>query len=187
MYHRVFLKALKNTLGIEGVYSINPKDPGGETFMGISRVYWPKWGGWKVIDAWDKKSAPPDLFPEIAEFYHTNFWCTFQGDKVADLSEAVAVELFDTGVNLGVGPAVGCLQRALNIQNNYGKLFPDLDDDGGLGKITFGTLLWYLTEQFGTFENNERILLNCMNGEQYILYKNNPKHEGFRGWFLRVS
>ncbi len=185
-YSKAFLKALKTTLGIEGVYSIKPKDPGGETFMGISRIFWPTWSGWAIVDGWDKKSPPPDLSPEITEFYHVNFWCRFQGDKVADVSEKVAMEIFDTGVNVDTPDAVEFLQRALNRQNNFGQRFPDLLDDGKLGNETFKWFKWYMESEGIHRSDNEEILLNCMNGEQYIHYTKNPLHEAFRGIFKRV-
>jgi lysozyme family protein len=34
----------------EGFYVNDPQDPGRETYMGISRRYHPKWGGWGLID-----------------------------------------------------------------------------------------------------------------------------------------
>lgn len=186
-HSKAFLTALKHTLGVEGIYSLLASDPGRETFMGISRRYWPHWPGWKAIDAWDKVSPAPDLFNSIAEFYHGNFWCRFQGDKVAALSEPIAMEVFDTSVNLDVPDGVGCLQRALNMQNDFGRRFPDLVDDGRLGPETLKWLKWYLQSRLGSFSDNEEILLACMNGEQYIIYKNNPKHEAFRGVFRRTQ
>lgn len=36
----------------EGGYANVLGDKGGETYMGISRVYWPSWPGWPVIDDW---------------------------------------------------------------------------------------------------------------------------------------
>jgi lysozyme family protein len=187
MNRQHFLADLDATLKIEGEYSTDRLDPGGQTYMGISRVYWPQWTGWVVIDEWLLAGKPKmDMRPYVEDFYYQNFWCRIQGDTIAEISPAVASELFDSAVNLDVPDAVRFLQTALNMQNQYQKLYPDLQTDGKLGPKTIASLKRYLSYQPGNRESNEAILLNCMNGEQYIAYKNNPRHEYFRGWFLRV-
>ena len=45
-----FKKALTETLRHEGGYVNDPKDPGGETYKGISRKNHPDWEGWNIID-----------------------------------------------------------------------------------------------------------------------------------------
>ena len=72
------------------------------------------------------------------------------------------------------------------MQRMVTRSFPELDVDGLLGSNTLTALARYLVTQPGNPERNEKILLNCMNGEQYICYKENPRHPYFRGWFLRV-
>lgn len=47
-----FAKAFAATMQHEGEYANVVGDKGGETYMGISRVYWPSWAGWPVIDDW---------------------------------------------------------------------------------------------------------------------------------------
>ena len=178
--------------GFEGKNLSNVKgDPGEETYAGISRAYWPTWPGWLIINKYKKGGKIPAeqeamLLPLVKKFYRINFWDRFQGDVVAEISKKIAFEIFEASVNLDVPDAVKFLQTALNMQNNYGSTYPDLIVDGKFGKNTINTLKRYLDSRPGSFELNEEILLNCMNGEQYIHYKNNPKHEGFRGWFRRV-
>jgi lysozyme family protein len=186
-----FEEAFSRTMSEEGGYSLDRMDPGGETYMGISRVYWPGWEGWEIIDNFGEKGTVPEfaitgLVPLVFDFYMTNFWNRMQGEKVAGISSEVAFELFDTAVNLDVPDAVKFLQVALNMQNQYGHIYQKLLTDGLLGAKTLIILERYLATQPGDRERNEKILLNCMNGEQYICYKNNPKHPYFRGWFLRV-
>lgn len=182
-----FLAALAATLNHEGGYSADKLDPGGQTFMGISRVYWPHWPGWIKIDEWLLADRPEmDLTTDVEQFYYNNFWSRFQGDVIAELSPAVASELFDTSVNLGVADAVRFFQTALNMQNRNEAIYPDLQTDGKLGPKTIKTLKKNLSIQPGNRALNETILLNCMNGEQYICYKSNPRHEYFRGWFGRI-
>lgn len=184
-----FLAALKNARGYEGIESMDPIDPGGHTYMGISRYYWPDWPGWVIVDSY----APGTIYGThealngmVKMFYHENFWMRINGDRVAKISVPVVIELFEAAVNLDPVDAIRFLQTALNMQNRGGLTYPDLVVDGRLGKKTLEALKRYLETSPGTREDNERILLNCMNGEQYIAYKQNPRHEYFRGWFRRV-
>ena len=105
---------------------------------------------------------------------------------MAELSAPVAIELFDTSVNMGVRQAVKFLQTSLNMQNRFGQVYADIAVDGVMGQHTILTLKRYLSYQPGNVKDNEQILLNCMDGEQYIAYKGNAQHERFRGWFRRV-
>ena len=188
MSDSAFKKALAATLEHEGGYAFVG---GHETYKGIDRTWWPSWEGWFDIDEWktgkiDERKRDKLLDSEVSSFYEVNFWDRFQGDAVAEISENVAIELFDTAVNIGVAFAVRFLQTALNMQNQMGKVYADIPVDGKLGRGTLNTLKRYLETQPGSREDNERILLNCMNGEQYIYYKGNAQHERFRGWFRRV-
>lgn len=183
--------AFSITMRNEGAYSNITGDAGGETYMGISRVFNPSWSGWLVVDDWTAgyiNTAARDaaLLDEVKEFYRVNYWDRFRGFDVAAVSTAVSTEMFDTAVNLGVRRAVEFLQTALNMQNQYGKTYPDIAVDGKLGQQTLNTLRRYLATEPGSRKDNELILLNCMNGEQYIYYKKNSQHERFRGWFKRV-
>lgn len=186
-----FDQAFDKTMQHEGEYSFHRQDPGGETYMGISRVYWPSWPGWRLINREVSGKKLPDNYREVlAElvklFYRTNFWNQIQGDKLAKINQDVAEELFDTSVNLGVQSAVIFLQTSLNMQRQYNYIYPKLVQDGLLGSLTIKALELYLETQPGSHENNKKILLACLNGEQYLHYKANPLHKYFRGWFLRT-
>ena len=50
-----FIPAKTITGGLEGLYSYDPNDPGGETWCGVSRVNNPNWSGWAIIDAHKKQ------------------------------------------------------------------------------------------------------------------------------------
>ncbi len=186
-----FREAFDRTMKIEGGESDNPRDIGGKTFMGISRVYWPKWDGWELVDSWLNKNkitalGQQVLSDRVESFYRINFWDRIQGDKLAKLSPEVAYEVFDAAVNMDVPDAVRFLQTGLNMQRTYCRAYQELLVDGLLGPVTLMALDRYLATQPGDRERNGKILLNCMNGEQYIHYKTNPQHPYFRGWFLRV-
>ncbi len=178
--------AFERTMGIEGLglLSDDKQDRGGQTYSGISRVYWPDWPGWKWVDEWIKSGAVHYVLPEmVRDFYRVNFWNRVQGDKLAELSPGIVCEVFDSAVNVGVSQAVRFLQEGHNVASGGTYM---LEVDGVIGNVTIATLRVYLATQPGSRGLNEEILLNCMNGEQYIFYKNNPQHKRYRGWFRRV-
>jgi lysozyme family protein len=186
-----FSRAFAATMQHEGGYANVVGDKGGETYMGISRVYWPSWPGWPVIDDWRAERVnalqrDTMLTEHVLAFYRAQFWDRLRGDELAELSIPIALEMFDTAVNMGVGRAVRFLQEALNMLNRGGRTYADIAVDGLIGRDTLNTLKRCLETQPGSRESNERLILNCLNGEQYIAYKQNPQHEQFAGWFARV-
>ena len=115
-----FLSAFTRTMKNEGAYSFNPRDAGGETYKGIARNYWPKWGGWKYVDGCKSQLVTPspygtsayfawakhlnDLLEQIMAlqalvqaFYRDNFW-----RRLGELnSQEIANFVYDKDVNTG--------------------------------------------------------------------------------------
>jgi len=185
-----FVAAFSRTMEKEGEYVLEP-GPGGETFMGISRPYWPSWPGWHIIDRYKAENRTDGyrrsgILGLVKTFYLENFWNRIQGDKLSELSLKISYEVFDTAVNMGVMQSTKFLQTGLNMQREYTTAYPELVVDGLLGAATLRALDLYLASSTGFMENNENILLKVLNGEQYIHYKNNPRHSRNRGWFLRT-
>jgi lysozyme family protein len=111
--------ALGFTLGYEGEWVNDPDDRGGETYRGISRVNWPKWAGWEIIDAEKQKDSFParlvgmsDLSELVLDFYLVNFWEPIHGEE---LPPKMAVALFDFAVNSGPVTAVRMMQIVLRV------------------------------------------------------------------------
>lgn len=113
----------------EGGYSNDPRDPGGETYLGISRRANPNWSGWAIIDR--RRSEP--TFPKslrqdaaltalAATYYQATYWRP-AGCEAAP--EILKFDLFDMAVNQGVTSAIKALQHAV------GAL-----EDGSLGPMT---------------------------------------------------
>lgn len=114
-----FTQALKLTLNAEGGWCNDPKDPGGETYCGISRKNWPQWPGWAVIHP--KGAAAPVLTDPalpglVAGFYRPNFWERVQGDALNVQADANAV--FDAAVNTSVREATLLAQRAAGVADD---------------------------------------------------------------------
>jgi len=177
-----FKSAFERTVGIEGGYSNNPLDRGGETKFGITIA---------VARAFGYKGNMRDLPLETAQaIYRTNYWDALKLNQIDSLSPAVAEELFDTAVNCGVYFAAESLQRALNALNRQQEDYKDLPVDGVLGNETVAALGTYLLKRKLP---GERVLLRALNslqGGRYIeITEKRPPNETFvYGWFLnRVS
>lgn len=186
-----FDKALPDVLASEGGYVNDPDDLGGETYKGVARRFNAGWPGWPRIDrARRLRGFPASLERDrglqrlVRDFYKQHYWDKFQGDAIP--LQAVAEELFDTAVNLGVARAVGFLQRALNVLNRNGALYPDLVEDGLFGARSLAAINAYLAR-----DNPSHLLkvLNILQGMHYIeSMTRSPVQEKFaRGWLKRVK
>lgn len=190
----------RETFVAEGIYSVDPTDPGGETFRGISRKYHPEFPGWPDIDR--IKSTTPAGAENVAaalrhhrelehmalDFYEAHFWNPLRLDEVID--GRIAAELFDQAVNLGRSTAVRHLQVCLNALNRNGELYVDLVEDGEIGEKTLGALRAYL-EREAFYEEAVHVLLVMLNtcqGWHYLeaMRKSPTKEKYARGFFKRV-
>lgn len=118
------------TLKYEGNYSKDPNDAGGETYKGISRVFWPKWVGWQVIDSLKLKpgfpqnleiKTPVSVIPQSAnlqqmvkDFYYENFWMNIGGERI--INDKVAGQIYDTAVNMGIKTAIKLVQGVFKLE-----------------------------------------------------------------------
>lgn len=171
-------QVINNTIGKEGRFSDHPSDLGGPTKWGITE---------KVARANGYTGDMRYLRRETAvRIYRQEYLINPGFDQVMLLSEAIAEELFDTGVNMGVVVAGGFLQRALNAFNQQGKLYPDLKPDGVVGKNTRNALAAFLKHRGRDGELVMLSALNAFQGERYVyLCEKREKNEDFVfGWFL---
>ena len=162
-------KTIKGIIAVEGGYVNDPSDSGGETNFGVTIA---------VARASGYAGSMRDM-PESVAFniYATRYWDSMHGDQLVGLSEAVAVEVIDTAVNMGTGRAGRFLQRALNV------LSPgeSLKVDGQVGPATVGALRAYLSRR------DEKTLvkaLDCLQGAFYVeLAERREKDQRFvYGW-----
>lgn len=187
-----FKEAFEITMGHEGTYDNDPDDVGGETYRGIARRYHPNWEGWKMIDDCKRYDFPMndclrmqgEKMNELVEvFYKDRYWNPFWGDWIEN--QQIANELFDTGVNMGVGRAIKFLQIGLNVLNRNGRLYSDIVEDGSFGNATMRALRSLPQRDMGTLYK----IINVLQGMHYISYmKKSPTQEKYaRGWFNRVE
>lgn len=125
----------------------------------------------------------PSLNISVERFYKERYFDPYCGD---DMPRQLAIEMFDTSVNMGVERTIGFLQRALNVLNRNELLYPDMVEDGDFGPTTYKHLHSYL-------DMDEEIILvkviNVLQGNHYLDYmRKSPKQEKYaRGWLKRVT
>lgn len=180
----------ENEGGYHNGGGVNSSDLGGETFKGIARRIHPLWPGWFFVDQAKRTSGFPmsalrdELINKmVLEFYKKMFWDVNRLDDL--ISQPIANELFDTGVNMGTGVASRFLQQGVNYLNRNQKGFRDLVVDGKIGNMTLATV-----NSLSTLDSKYLFnLLNIMQGARYLeIMDRNPSQEDFiRGWLQRVE
>ena len=113
-----FEKCLEIILHHEGGYVNHPKDPGGETNLGVTKRVYEEWGGTK-----DMKDLTVE---DVAPIYKKNYWDKLKGDN---LPSGLDLCVFDFGVNAGPGRAAKYLQSMIGTT-----------PDGGIGPMTLKAL-----------------------------------------------
>ncbi|MPN45113.1 hypothetical protein SDC9_192680 [bioreactor metagenome] len=144
----------------EGGYSNDPDDLGGETIYGITAGVARDSGYTGPM-----RDMPLSVDKNI---YRKRYWTGPKFDQVAQLSSAIAAELFDTGVNMGQPKAVEFLQMVLNAFNQEGTRYPDLVEDSSIGPKTLAVLRSYLAWRGAEGENVMVRALNCLQGARYV-------------------
>ena len=186
-----FSEAYTQTAAHEGGYSNDPLDRGGETYRGIARVHHPDWAGWKRIDGQRRRRGFPKLLDgddtlqaDVQAFYKAAYWDRFDGDRLPD--QAVANELYDTAVNMGVRRAVRFLQTSLNMLNRNQTDYEDLIVDGWFGAKTLHSLDALLKKDRDCTALVK--LMNIQQGARYVeILAGDTSQERFtRGWIKRA-
>jgi len=150
---------LEMILHHEGGYVNHPKDPRGETNLGVTKRVWEEHGGTK-----DMKDLTVE---DVAPIYKKSYWDRVKGD---DLPSGLDLCVFDFGVNAGTGRAAKYLQSMIGTTV-----------DGGIGPNTLKALEAYvqvegLAATIDTYQSNR---------QEY--YEKLSTFETFgRGWTRRV-
>lgn len=171
-----FDAAFERTVGVEGRYSKNPADPGGETMFGITI---------KTAKMFGYTAAMRDLSLDRAkQIYRAGFWDLLHLGLIDAVSQPIAEELFDTAVNCGTAVPVPFLQRWLNAFNRQGKDYQDQPVDGHVGTLTIVCLTAFMAKRG---KLGERVMLAGLNSDQALYYRDladrRPEDESFIfGW-----
>jgi lysozyme family protein len=122
--------------------------------------------------------------------YRDQYWSVPNFDRVAMIDQAIAEELMDTGVNMGIARASIFLQRSLNALNNQGTHYSDIVVDGLIGNATLAAMKNFLDKRQRSGQLVLLKSLNCLQGTRYIeLSESRERNESFLfGWLAhRVS
>ena len=126
-----FDECLKMLLHHEGGYVNHPKDPDGETNLGVTKRVYEKWGGTK-----DMKDLTVE---DVAPIYKKEYWDRCKCD---DLESGVDWAVFDWAVNSGTGRAAKAIQKICGASQ-----------DGAIGPKTLALIgtqnTEYVIEEFG--------------------------------------
>jgi len=153
-------KCLETILHHEGGYVNHPKDPGGETNLGVTKRVYEEWGGTK-----DMKDLTVE---DVAPIYKKNYWDKMKGD---DLPAGLDLCVLDFGVNAGPGRSAKYLQTMIGTVA-----------DGGIGPNTLRALSTYIDA-----EGVEGAIKNFQAARQSY-YESLSTFETFgRGWTRRVD
>lgn len=170
---------IEGVIGREGHYSNNPNDRGGETMWGITIA----------VARANGYAGPMHTMPrETAKLIYEKKYVLQPGfGAVLAVSEKIAEELVDTGVNMGPSIAAIFLQRLLNALNNEGRLYNDIIVDGDVGQATINALRAFLRARPDGGEDVFVKGLNALQGARYIdLAEKRQKNEAFVYGWLRT-
>lgn len=164
---------INQIIEVEGGYVDDPLDSGGATKYGITEAV-----------AWAVGYTGPmrDLSRGMAfDIYAKKYWRSVNADQLEAISPALAAEVVDTAVNMGVERAAVLLQRSLNVFNQRGSLYDDISVDGVIGQATIAALNAYAARR--DIDVLVRAL-NCLQGAAYIeIAERREKDERFvYGW-----
>ena len=153
-------KCLEAILHHEGGYVNHPKDPGGETNLGVTKRVYEEWGGTK-----DMKEL---LVEDVAPIYKKNYWDKIKADS---LPSGLDLCVFDFGVNAGPGRAAKYLQGQIGTMA-----------DGGIGPNTLAKL-----EEYLKFTPVEQAIKTYQESRQDYYEQLSTFSSFGRGWSRRVQ
>lgn len=165
----IFNTAFEKTMGHEGELSEHRNDIGGLTKYGISSRAYP------YIDIQNL------TLYNAKKIYWVDYFDT-ERFKMDALSEKLAIECFDTAVNMGVETSAMMLQDALNLLNRVETKYDDLVVDGIIGQKSYLAIK-------AVNESRLIVVLNGLQFERYhkIVTNNHSQEIFFAGWMNRVS
>lgn len=171
-------KIISGVIDVEGGYSNNPHDLGGETMWGITKA---------VARANGYMGEMKDMPRPVAEAIYMKKYVNEPGfNRIEAVSEKIADKMIHIGVNQGPNLPGAWLQRTLNVLNQGGRFYPDLEVDGKIGNKTIASLQAVLTKRG---KDGEKVIFRMLNALQAVRYleitETRPSNETFfYGWML---
>jgi lysozyme family protein len=168
-----FERCLRFVLKWEGGVSNDPADRGGLTNRGITQATYDRYRRAKGLPL---QSVVKMTEPEMREIYYRFYWLPVKADE---FPYPLALAVFDTGVNMGVGTAIKLLQRAIN------DLLPKVR------WVAVDSVLGEQTLRAAKSLDPKRLALQlCARREEryYAIVRANPTQQKFlRGWLNRLN
>ena len=168
-------KFVDTTIDHEGDEYTNIKeDSGGKTKFGVTeKAALAKKELWHLYN-WDgNMRTMPLQFAQ--DLYVDEYYLTPKFNLVAEVSQMIAQELFDSGVNIYYHLPAKWLQEELNLSNRRQKDYPDIVADGKIGKKTIDALKAFLSKRG---KQGEIMLYNNLNCCQHNHYRQCALNEG---------
>ena len=157
----LFLRCINVILKNEGGYVNHPDDPGGETSMGIARMFYPDL---------DIKNLNRE---QAIEIYFEDYWLPMNLSGIYD--ENLVLQIFDFGVNTrskryGFNTALKAIQRIV-----------DIEQDGQIGPITKDAINQYVGDIVSLYINERKKYY-------FDLVRRKPEMQVFlKGWIHRAE
>lgn len=156
-----FNQSLAYVLQNEGLWSDNPKDPGGATMKGITFAVFKNFKNNPNLTKQDLLHINDQ---DVHDIYKQLYWDKIRGD---DLPCGVDYAVFDAAVNMGVNRAAKLLQESVGV-----------NPDGVIGNITLGVIN----------KTNKLSLLENFAAEKKQFYQSLSTFNTFgKGWLNRVA
>lgn len=171
---------IRAKVNIEAGYVNNPKDLGKATNRGVTELTAREYG---------YKGDMRDLSLEIAlDIYNKLWWQRMRLDQIMKMNVLLADRMFDFGINAGRGNCIKSLQRILNVLNRQGKLYDDIEADGGIGPRTLTALEGFIKARGEEGLNRLMFALTCHQVAYYteISEERKDNEEFTYGWYGRV-
>jgi typhoid toxin secretion A len=148
-------------------YTNIKEDSGGETRYGVTKKATLKYTKHFHLYNWDgNMKTLPLAFAQ--DLYAHEYFMIPKFNLVAEVSQMIAEELFDTGINTHPRTPSKWLQQLLNVLNNQQEYYKDILDDGFIGKNTVIALKAYLNKRGNEGEKVLHNMLNTLQGNHYI-------------------
>lgn len=171
---------IRAKVNIEAGYVNNPNDLGGPTNFGITQATAREFGYTGDMRNLTREQA--------LAIYKKGWWDRMRLDQIIAMNPLLADRMFDFGINAGRANCIKSLQRILNVLNRQGKLYSDIDADGGIGPATMTALGGYVKARGADGLNRLMFALCCHQVSYYteISEKRVQNEEFTYGWYDRV-
>lgn len=175
-------KSIKEVIDREGgeKYTDRSADRGGPTRFGVTQA--------KARENGYTGDMRNFTYAQAYAIYAKDFWDKMRCSEIEALCPALAVWMFDYGVNSGTGNAAKTLQGLLNVLNNRQKLYKDIPEGGLVGTMTMDTLKAFAKVRGAEGVKYLSYAFNSLRVSKLytIAHNDESQEENFYGWLVRV-